>query len=63
VRSGPEILDENSKYITDIIPLLDAAATPDEAIVKITEAHPDYAANQLLGFGTQRYFDTCKAAP
>jgi glyoxylase-like metal-dependent hydrolase (beta-lactamase superfamily II) len=60
VKSGPEILDDNSRYIQEAVPILDAAAKPEDAIATISQKYPDYAAAQLLGFGTQQYFARCK---
>jgi glyoxylase-like metal-dependent hydrolase (beta-lactamase superfamily II) len=60
VKSGPGILDDNSRYIQEAVPILNAAATPEDAIAMISQKYPDYAAMQLLGFGTQQYFARCK---
>lgn len=63
MKSGPEILDDNSRYIQEVVPILDAAATPEDAVAEIREAFPDHGALQLLMFGAQLYFANCKAQP
>ena len=53
-------IDEDLKYLTDVKPLLDAAATPAEAASAIKKAYPSWMGDNLLQFSTGSYFMACK---
>ena len=55
------VIEEDKKYITDAKPILDAAATVDEAVAQLKAAYPTWLGGDgLLPFGTSNYFMTCK---
>lgn len=56
-------LDADAQYINDVVPIMDAAATPDEAKAAIKVAYPTYASEYLLNFSVDTYFQQCKPAP
>ena len=64
---GPEatmdLFDADAQYIKDVVPILDASATADEAKAAIKLKFPKYGSDFLLGFSTDNYFMNCKAKP
>jgi glyoxylase-like metal-dependent hydrolase (beta-lactamase superfamily II) len=63
-KADASILDANTKYINDVIPILDAAADSDAAQTQIKAAYPNYKGLFLLDFSTDNYFmNNCKAKP
>lgn len=54
------VIDEDKKYLTDVKPILDAAATPDAAIMEVKKKYPDWMGDGLLQFSTATYFMACK---
>jgi glyoxylase-like metal-dependent hydrolase (beta-lactamase superfamily II) len=50
---GPELLDENERYIRDFMAAAESATTKDDGIAKILNSYPDYAMPVILDFGMQ----------
>jgi hypothetical protein len=58
--SPASVIDEDKKYLTDVKPILDAALTPDAAIMQIKAKYPNWLGDNLLNYGTGNYFMACK---
>lgn len=56
----PDVIDTDIAYIEQATLIMDAAATPEEAIMQIKAAFPAYASDFLLGFSVGQYFMNCK---
>lgn len=54
------VIDDDKKYLTDVKPILDAAATPADAVAEIKAKYPDWMGDGLLQFSTDTYFMACK---
>ena len=44
------VIDADAKYIQDVVPLMNAAATADAAKAEIKQKYPAYQSDFLLGF-------------
>ena len=54
------VFDADAQYINDVVPILEAAATTDEAKMKIKAKYLAYLSDLLLGFSIDGYFMSCK---
>lgn len=54
------VITDDKTYLTDVKPILDSAATPDEAMTQIKAKYPDWMGDGLLSFSTGTYFMSCK---
>jgi glyoxylase-like metal-dependent hydrolase (beta-lactamase superfamily II) len=54
--------DVDAEYIRSVVPIMDAAATPTEAVATIKAKYPGYASDFLLSFTVDGYFTNCKKA-
>ena len=50
---GPELLEENERYIHDFMDAAAAAASKEEAVARMLEVYPDYDLPVILDFGMQ----------
>jgi glyoxylase-like metal-dependent hydrolase (beta-lactamase superfamily II) len=56
-------LDADADYIKAVVPIMDAAASADEAKAAIKVKYAKYGSDFLLGFSVDNYFAGCKKAP
>jgi glyoxylase-like metal-dependent hydrolase (beta-lactamase superfamily II) len=54
------IFNADAQYIKDVVPIMDAAATQDDAKAQIKQAYPAYQSDFLLNFSVGQYFTNCK---
>ncbi len=59
-KASMAVFDADAQYINDVVPILEAAATTDEAKMKIKAKYLAYLSDLLLGFSTDGYFMSCK---
>lgn len=57
------VFDADAQYLKDAVPIMDKAATEDEAKAQIKAKYPDYQSDFLLGFSVGQYFANCKVKP
>jgi glyoxylase-like metal-dependent hydrolase (beta-lactamase superfamily II) len=62
-KADLSVFADDAAYINAVVPLLDAAATADEAKAAIKQKYPAYQSDFLLGFSTDNYFMNCKPKP
>ena len=62
-KTDPTTLDGDAAYIKAVVPIMDGAASADEAKAAIKVKYPKYASDFLLGFSVDNYFAGCKKAP
>jgi glyoxylase-like metal-dependent hydrolase (beta-lactamase superfamily II) len=60
VAQGTAALDAARDYIDAAVPILDAAATADEAKTTLAGRFPNYAGSGLLDFSVTQYFSRCR---
>jgi glyoxylase-like metal-dependent hydrolase (beta-lactamase superfamily II) len=56
-------LDADAEYIKAVVPIMDGAASADEAKAAIKVKYAGYGSDFLLGFSVDNYFANCKKAP
>jgi glyoxylase-like metal-dependent hydrolase (beta-lactamase superfamily II) len=59
-KTTPAVFTADAQYIQDVVPILDAAATTDEAKTQITAKYPTWAGSALLDLSVGSYFGACK---
>ena len=62
-KTDATTLDADAAYIKAVVPIMDGAASADEAKAAIKAKYPTYGSDYLLGFSVDNYFAGCKKAP
>lgn len=62
-KTDTTTLDADAEYIKAVVPIMDAAASADEAKAAIKVKYAKYGSDFLLGFSVDNYFAGCKKAP
>jgi glyoxylase-like metal-dependent hydrolase (beta-lactamase superfamily II) len=60
VAQGTAALDAARDYLNDAVPILNAAATADEAKAMLTARFPNHTGSGLLDFSVTQYFSRCR---
>jgi glyoxylase-like metal-dependent hydrolase (beta-lactamase superfamily II) len=62
-KTDATTLDADAAYIQAVVPIMDGAASADEAKAAIKVKYPTDGSDFLLGFSVDNYFAGCKKAP